>query len=246
MLEIAVFTILFWFLSYVVQALWSTLCWVWERWLAFRAWSLSCRLESRRRRDQKGADLREKKFAYDQYCRAQNTAALREHQQQESLIRLRRSFCELSGLPGLMSLTAEATDAGDLGIKPKRELFSEFLPTIAKETEICLRSGVATSALRTLLIQLAKACGQPDVQADLILASASTRLQQDREADERPDFASLVQQELSLHRQRLQTIELLRGDPTFQQMLEIEDQRHSEALTRLASTIHCETTVVTI
>ena len=235
MAEFIAFGLVFMVCWYAFLAVKAALYWVWERVLAIRAFSLALSLECRRRRDRRRAELRVNKDALDQYRLAQNAATLRDQQQQEFAATLRRAFQNLSGLPGLTSLAAEAGHAGDLAVKTKRELFNEFLPAIAREAETCLRSGVASAALRKFLTHLALACGHSDVQADLIVTSAEARVQLDRDADDRPGFASLVQQELALHRERLHAIEQLRDDPTYEQVLEVEHSRHSRALVQLST-----------
>lgn len=233
MLEIVLLTVIFMAFWYVFLAVKAVLYWMWERVLAVRAFSLALSLECRRRRDRKREELRVNKDALDQYRLAQNAATLREQQQQDTAAKLRRAFENLSGLHGFMSLAADAAEAGEFAVKKKRELFNEYLPAVVKEAEACLRSGVEQTALRKFLAHLAIACGLPDAQADLVLSSASARVQPNR--DKRFDFASQVEQELSLHRERLQAIEQLRDDPAFEEMLEGEHRRHSQVLVQLAA-----------
>lgn len=235
MLEIALLTAILMAFWYIFLAVKAVFFWMWERVLAVRALSYSLSLECRRRRDLKRAELNSNRNAYDRYHQTRNAAALQEHRRREHGVRLRGAFHNLSGLHGLMSLATEVAEAGDLPVGEKRVLFNEFLPVIAREVEAGLRSGVTPAALRTILSHLANSCGLQGGQVDLMLASASSRAQFDRDAAKRTDFASLVQQELSLHRERLQAIEQLRDDPALEQMLEVEHRRHSQVLVQLSA-----------
>jgi hypothetical protein len=232
--EIAFLTLILLACWYVFLGVKAALYWMWERVLAVRAFSYSLSLECRRRRDGKSAELRANRHAYDNYRQTRLATQQQEHRQAETGVTLRRAFRNLSGIHGLVSLTTDVTSTSDLPISEKRSLFNECVPKLVDEVEAQLRGGVPPATLRAIVTTLVTACGHPDAQAELILSSATARVHSIR--DTRLDFASELREELSLHRERLQAIEHLRDDPTYEQMLEVEHGRHSQALIQLSAT----------
>ena len=221
---------------YAFRAVQFLFLWGWEKWISIHSWTVMHRTEFQRSRDQRRRELCSRQQSLDEYRRNQDAERMREQRQRTLRGKLRRAFENLEGVTGFMSLAAVATECEDLTVLARREMFSEHLGFIVSQAESCLGTGVDSAVLRTFLASLTTACGLPDNQADAILSTAASRLQMTEKLHPRPSFAERMQEELGIHRQRLQAIEQLPNDSeNLEQMLEAEHRRHGEALMRLAA-----------
>ena len=232
---------------YAFRAAQFLFLWGSEKWISIHSWTVKHRMEFQRRRDQRRQDLNSRQQSLDEYRRNQDVERMRAQRQRMLKGKLRLAFENLDGVTGFMSLAAVATECDELTVLTRREMFGDHLRFIADQTESCLQTGVDSAVLRIFLGSLATACGLPDNQADAILSTAASRLQMTEKLHRRPSFAERMQEELELHRQRLQAIERLPNESeNLEQMLEVEHRRHGEALMHLAADRSDESHIVTI
>lgn len=108
-------------------------------------------------------------------------------------------------------------------------IFYRHRPRLVDHAEACLRSNMTRRSVVSEVEDLVLGCAVPRRQIDYIVGAAEARLAKE------PDFHSTLLDEIRLHKQRMKSIQELHDDPEIvDELLEIEQARHSNAVQRLS------------
>lgn len=117
-----------------------------------------------------------------------------------------------------------------------RHVFSVFGDELLDQVVVRLSSGADKHELLASLRELVTALRLPTFEADYLFEAARLKLAAHAARRQKPGFSEQVLEETVIHVERVAAIEALKDSPeTIEQLLEIEQSRHVNALTQLAA-----------
>jgi hypothetical protein len=199
--------------------------------------------ERRQLRHEKNDERRRRKIVARREVVLGKLAAVEQRERQvaatESLAALRARLTWIRHDPDFRRCTAAAQACVHCPGDDLRYVFNAHRSELLDQLIIWLSGGADSHHILTTLRELVVALRLPAFEADYLYESARQYLAQHYERRHKSNFAQQVLDESLMHAERVSTIEALKDDPeTVEQLLEIEQGRHADVLTQLASAQH--------
>ena len=206
---------------------------LWRKWQYWRI-EQNCRREAeqRRRKEQKDMARRERELKRQ----SQVEAAQRSVAATEAFTELKSRLKQLRDDPDFRRCAESAKECRDCAAIDLRHLFGIFREEMLDQVVVRLSSDADKHELLASVRDLVTALRLPAFEADYIFEAARQKLAPHLIRRRSSDFSEQVLQESSTHAERVSAIQAL-GDTaeTIEQLLELEQRRHTQALMRFAA-----------